>query len=230
MARVRKFSSTKQTSSSTAGGKVTSASHHKSDKLHMSAKVKPPGYSGGKGTAVAQPGGKQGFSSVKASRTGVVSSDTSSTKTAPTYRESFVSYNSTESSRPSIPTVAGTAIQVATPNQSPVPQGKGELVFAAGTALILLSGFTSKHIQAMLDLFTNAKNMKYTRQQARVGMVVVGGEFLFLMILTAISEQDDAFSNVALMLIFALFLVWGIQNVKTSTQWVDFITGKAKNI
>jgi hypothetical protein len=82
----------------------------------------------------------------------------------------------------------------------------------------------------MLDLFFNAKKMKYTRQQARVGMVVVGGEFLFLMILTAFSEQSDAFSNVSLALIGGLFLLWGMQNVSTSQNWVDFISGKAKNI
>lgn len=146
---------------------------------------------------------------------------------APTYRSSYVTYESQESSKADIP---ATVIEMATPSQSPVPQGKGELVFAAGTGLILISGFTNKHIQAILDLLTHGKDMKYTRQQARVGMVVVGGEFLFLMILTAFSEQSDAFSNVALMLIFALFLVWGVNNVASSSKWVDFVTGKAKNI
>jgi YD repeat-containing protein len=160
-----------------------------------------------------------------------------STKTVtatPTTRQSYVTYNESETSRPTVPTtvigVAGTAKDVVTPNQSPMPQGKGELVFALGFGLILLSGFTSKNIQAVLDLFTNAKNMKYSRQQARVGMVVLTGELIFLMVLTEISESSEDFSNVALALIFGLFLVWGIQNVGTSSKWVEFITGGSKKI
>lgn len=153
-----------------------------------------------------------------------------STTSTPTYRQSFVTYNESESSRPTIPTMAGTAIDIATPNQSPVPQGKGELVFAAGMTLIILSGFTQGYIQPVLDMITHGSKMKSPAKDARIGMVVLTGEFLFLMALTAISESSDDFSNVALALIFTLFLVWGISNTKTSNKWVEFITGKAKTI
>lgn len=158
------------------------------------------------------------------------STTTTAAPSTPTYRTSYVTYEQKESSRPSIPTVAGTVISAATPNQSPAPQGKGELVFAAGTGLILLSGFAAGRIQPILDMIMNGSKMKYTKQQARVGMVVLAGEFIFLMILTAISESSDEFSNVALALLVGLFLLWGITNVKTSSKWVEFITGKAKNI
>jgi len=152
------------------------------------------------------------------------------TSTTPTLRQSYVTYEDTNTSRPSVPTVIGTVASAAKPEQSPLPQGKGELVFAAGTALILISGFTSNRIQPVLDMIMNGSKMKYTKQEARVGMVVLAGEFIFLMVLTALSEGSEDFSNVALALIFVLFLVWGIGNVKTSSKWVDFITGKAKNI
>jgi hypothetical protein len=117
-----------------------------------------------------------------------------------------------------------------TTGQSAAPSGKSELVFLLGAALIIVSGLTNKQLNAVGDLFFNAKKMKYTRQQARVGMVTLGGELLFLIILTAISETSDAFANVALAFLAGLFIVWSMLNVKTSSKWVEFITGKAKNI
>lgn len=110
------------------------------------------------------------------------------------------------------------------------PSGKAELVFLAGAGLIIVSGLTSKNLNAVGDLLFNAKNMKYTRQQARVGMVTLGGELLFLILLTAIAEASDAFANVALAFLIGLFVVWSMMNVQTSSAWVNFLTGKSKNI
>lgn len=110
------------------------------------------------------------------------------------------------------------------------PSGKAELLFLMGAGLIVISGLTNKSLNAVGDLLFNAKNMKYTRQQARQGMVILGGELLFLIILTAIAEASDTFANIALALLIGLFVVWSMINVQTSTKWVDFLTGKAKNI
>lgn len=110
------------------------------------------------------------------------------------------------------------------------PSGKGELVFLIGAALIIASGLTNKHLNAVGDLLFNAKNMKYSRQQARTGMVVVAGEVLFLVILTSVAEASDEFANVALALLFGLFLVWSIINVKTTAGWANFLTGNSSKI
>jgi hypothetical protein len=144
------------------------------------------------------------------------------------------SSGSPRSARPIIQrsvSIAAGPVQFAnTAATSAQPSGKAELLFLFGAGLIVVSGLTSKQLNAVGDLLFNAKNMKYTTQQARVGMVVLGGELLFLILLTAIAEASDTFANVALALMFGLFLVWSIANVQTTTQWVQFITGKSKTI
>jgi hypothetical protein len=145
------------------------------------------------------------------------------THTEPTYRESFVTYESQTSNVPSVP-------EIIKPNQSPMPKEKAEIVFLIGLALIIASGITNKQLLPVADLFFNARNMKYTRQQARVGMVVIGGELLFLIILTAFSESSDDFANIALALLFGLGLVWSVQNVKSTAKWRNFLAGKSKQI
>lgn len=106
---------------------------------------------------------------------------------------------------------------------------KAELVFFMGTALIVAAGLTNKQLQAMWDLIFNAKNMHYTRQDARLAMVTIAGEFLLLIFLTAIAESSETASHAVIAFILVLALVWAMFNVNQLGSWSNTLTGKNKN-
>jgi hypothetical protein len=222
---MRRKTKSKTTRGSTyqPGAKTTTS---QSDQLHMSANVAPGGYNTSQPTTNAiisgssRAGGGAGYSNVNVSRTGARSATT--TTSQPTQRSSYVTYSSTQYNTPSLGDLK--------PNKSPLPGVKSELVFTLGVALIVVSGLTNKHLNAVWDGLFNGDKMQYTKQQFRVGMVIIGGELIFLFVLTAISEASEDFANVALALLFALGLVWSVLNAKTTSGWVQFMLGESKKI
>lgn len=101
-----------------------------------------------------------------------------------------------------------------------------ELVFIFGFALVLANAGANKQLTDIWDLISNP-SMETVKSlpNVRSNIYMLGGELLFVIILSMIAGASRTGGQLVLALIFALWVVWSMLHVPEMNTFFKALTG-----
>jgi hypothetical protein len=112
--------------------------------------------------------------------------------------------------------------RVTTTDTSTGGGGNGGIVFIIGLSLLVASGWTSGLLKDVFHIFGTKSQMGTPKMHQN--LLWFFGEFLFVMILTAIADVSSEASKAVIALLLVLWLVFVTDNNIRVTGWLGALT------
>lgn len=86
------------------------------------------------------------------------------------------------------------------------------LIVFLGIPLVLVNGYKNGQLTSIWEFLTNATTTGTPTQKEKNDLLLLGGEILFLIILATFANSSKEFSNFAVVVLIALWIVWFMKN------------------
>lgn len=100
-----------------------------------------------------------------------------------------------------------------------------DAILVLGVLLIIVNGATYNQFADIWDLISNPSTAAENIPNVRSNVYMLGGELLFVFILSFLAQSSDTVGTIGVTLIIALWVVWSMSHVQQINSFIQFTQG-----